>query len=57
MSGCALFTRKVVVIPADKQILFLAPGQLYQAPSNSPMYLVPPARMQEILRVLNSTNL
>jgi hypothetical protein len=56
LCDCALLKRKVVVIPADKEVKYLAPGQSYQAPTNSGMYLVPPARMQEILRALAPTN-
>lgn len=41
---------KVVVIPADREIRFLPSGQ--PLTNHSDLYLVPPARMQEILRAL-----
>ena len=47
--GCAA---RVVVIPADKTVHYLPAGQNYVAP-NGGMWLVPDARMQEILRKLN----
>jgi len=40
----------VVVIPADREIRFLRMGQVLT--NQSDVYLVPPARMQEILRAL-----
>jgi hypothetical protein len=51
IAGCTLRPARVVVIPSDRQIQFL--------PANQPLdrhpdlYLVPPARMQEILQALN----
>lgn len=41
---------RVVVIPADREVRFLKAGQSLVAPTD--LYLVPPARMQEILRAL-----
>lgn len=41
---------QVIIIPADKAIGYLAPGQSYQATNG--IYLVPPARMQDFLRAL-----
>lgn len=51
-TGCGLLSRKVVVIPADKQVRYLKAGQTYTATNDT--YLVPPARMQEILRALGT---
>jgi len=48
--GCAT---RVVVIPADKEVHFLPAGQSYTAPVGG-IWLMPPARMQEILRKLNT---
>ena len=45
--GCSTTT----VIPADKQVKFLDVGESYVAPDGG-MWLVPPARMQDILRKL-----
>lgn len=50
-TGCA---PRVIVIPADRQVMYLKPGDTYTATNGA--YIVPPARMQEILRALNSTN-
>jgi len=46
--GCSTVT----VIPADKEARYLAAGTAYVAPAGG-MWLVPPARMQDILRKLN----
>jgi len=46
--GCSTVT----VIPADKEARYLAAGTVYVAPTGG-MWLVPPARMQDILRELN----
>jgi hypothetical protein len=54
VTSCALLQRKIVVIPEDKLVRFLPAGTLFKATND--VYLVPPARMQEILRALNSTN-
>jgi hypothetical protein len=40
----------VVVIPADREIRFLPAGAAWT--NQTAVYLVPPARMQEILRAL-----
>jgi hypothetical protein len=50
-AGCAP-KAKVVVIPSDRAITWIAPG----APNTNafPVYGVPPARMQEILRALHT---
>lgn len=48
--GCA--APRVVVIPANKAVHYLDAGKSYTAPDGG-MFLVPPARMQEILRKLN----
>ena len=48
-SGCAT---RVVVIPADKQVLPLEAGQKFTAPSSG--WWVPDARMQEILHALEA---
>jgi hypothetical protein len=48
-SGCAT---RVVVIPADKQVIPLEAGQTFKAPSNG--WWVPDARMQEILHALEA---
>lgn len=48
LTGC--LHPRVVVIPADKEVRFLRQGQTLTAPTD--LYLVPPARMQEILRAL-----
>jgi hypothetical protein len=50
-TGCGLLKRKVVVIPADRQINYLAPGDSYRA--TNAVYLVPPALLQDMLRVFN----
>ena len=49
LTGCQT-APKVVVIPADREIRFLRTGQVLT--NQSDVYLVPPARMQEILRAL-----
>lgn len=49
LNGCAT---RVVVIPADKQVLPLEAGQKFTAPSNG--WWVPEARMQEILHALEA---
>jgi hypothetical protein len=41
----------VVVIPADREITFLRAGSTFT--SSNDFYLVPPARMLEILRALD----
>jgi hypothetical protein len=48
-AGCRT-APKVVVIPADREVRFLPAGQVLT--NQSDVYLVPPARMQEILRAL-----
>ena len=45
--GCAT---RVVVIPADRQVIPLEAGQTFKAPLNG--WWVPDARMQEILHAL-----
>jgi len=42
---------RVVVIPADKEVTFLKAGQTYVAQTD--VYIIPPARMQEILHALS----
>jgi hypothetical protein len=49
LSGCAT---RLVVIPSDKEVKFLPAGRSYTSPDGG-MWLVPPARMQDILRKLN----
>ena len=49
LNGCAT---RVVVIPADKQVLPLEAGQKFTAPSTG--WWVPEARMQEILHALEA---
>lgn len=49
LNGCAT---RVVVIPADKQVLPLEAGQTFKAPSSG--WWVPDARMQEILHALEA---
>lgn len=49
LNGCAT---RVVVIPADKQVLPLEAGQKFTAPSSG--WWVPDARMQEILHALEA---
>lgn len=51
VAGCR---SRLNVIPADRIVTFLPAGQTYTATQDT--YLVPPARMQEILRALNNTN-
>jgi hypothetical protein len=46
-NGCAT---RVVVIPADRQVIPLEAGQTFKAPSTG--WWVPDARMQEILHAL-----
>jgi hypothetical protein len=41
------------VIPADKEVKYLSAGDTYVAPEGG-TWLVPPARMQDILRKLNT---
>ena len=48
-NGCAT---RVVVIPADKQVIPLEAGQTFKAPSTG--WWVPDARMQEILHALEA---
>jgi len=48
-SGCAT---RVVVIPADRQVIPLKAGQKFTAPSSG--WWVPDARMQEILHALEA---
>ena len=48
-SGCAT---RVVVIPADRQVIPLEAGQTFKAPSTG--WWVPDARMQEILHALEA---
>jgi len=48
-NGCAT---RVVVIPADRQVIPLEAGQTFKAPSTG--WWVPDARMQEILHALES---
>lgn len=45
LTGCR---PRLVVIPSDREIKFLSRGQTITA-TNSDLYLVPPARMKEIL--------
>lgn len=47
--GCSTVT----VIPADKEVKYLSAGDTYVAPEGG-TWLVPPARMQDILRKLNT---
>lgn len=47
-AGCAT---RVVVVPADKQVRWLKPGDTVTTENG--VWLVPDARMQEILRALN----
>jgi len=49
LNGCAT---RVVVIPADRQVIPLAAGQTFKAPSTG--WWVPDARMQEILHALEA---
>lgn len=49
MTACA---PRVVVIPADREIRFAAAGSVVTNAVDT--YLVPPARMQEILRALGA---
>jgi hypothetical protein len=49
-SGCKTPPAKVVIIPADRKITYLAPGTTNS--NTGPGYFVPSARMQEILRAL-----
>ncbi len=50
LCGCAREHPAVLVIPADREIQYLPANQwLTNHPS---LYLVPPARMQELLRAL-----
>ena len=49
LTGCAT---RVVVIPADRQVIPLAAGQKFKAPSTG--WWVPEARMQEILHALEA---
>lgn len=49
LSGCAA---RMVVIPSDKVVHYLPEGQSYTAPAGG-TWIVPPERMQEILRRLN----
>lgn len=48
LCGCATTT---VVIPSDKRVRYLPEGQSVTAPPGG-LWIVPPARMQEILRRL-----
>ena len=48
-SGCAT---RVVVIPADREVVPLKAGQNFRAPSTG--WWVPDARMQEILHALEA---
>jgi len=48
-NGCAT---RVVVIPADRQVIPLAAGQTFKAPSTG--WWVPDARMQETLHALEA---
>jgi len=48
-NGCAT---RVVVIPADRQVIPLQAGQTFTAPSTG--WWVPDARMQEILHALEA---
>lgn len=55
MICCALVASScsaIRVIPADKEVSYLPAGQSYTAPKGG-MWLVPPARMQEILDALS----
>jgi hypothetical protein len=54
-TSCALFKPRIVVIPEDRLIRFAPRGSTITLTNDT--YLVPPARMLEILRALNSTNL
>ncbi len=49
--GCA--TTKIIVIPEDKMVHWLPPHTHYYT-TNYGVWLVPDARMQEILRKINS---
>ncbi len=51
LGGCAT---RVVVIPADRQVIPLEAGQTFKAPSTG--WWVPEARMQEILHALERPN-
>jgi len=48
--GCACSTPRVVVIPADRQVLPVSAGQVFHPPVNG--WFVPQARMQEMLHAL-----
>ena len=49
LNGCAT---RVVVIPADREVVPLKAGQNFRAPSTG--WWVPDARMQEILHALEA---
>ena len=49
LNGCAT---RVVVIPADREVVPLEAGQTFKAPSTG--WWVPDARMQEILHALEA---
>lgn len=51
MICCAGCVTRVVVIPSDKAVTLLPKGASYTATND--VYLVPPARMQEILHALS----
>jgi len=48
--GCGCLTRRVVVIPADRQVLPVSAGKAFLPPVNG--WFVPQARMQEMLHAL-----
>lgn len=51
VTGCRT---RLVVLPADRTISFLPKGEIYRATNDT--YLVPPALMRDITRLLNRTN-
>ena len=53
LCGCTAHPPSVLVIPADREIQFLPSDQPLTHHPN--LYLVPPARMQEILRALSES--
>lgn len=58
MTSCARTRTQLLVLPADRTILFLHKGETFVASND--VYLVPPARMQDIYRarrITNTTNL
>jgi hypothetical protein len=51
LCGCAGHPPSVLVIPADREIQYLPADRPLTSHPN--LYLIPPARMQEILRALS----